>query len=117
MLKHLARRDAIMRRGQAEGLREWAKTQSLPIIAMGDFNFDYDFHTEKGNEAFSVSCRIACGSGSSRSRRSIRIGLPPVSLQIPWLPCRMQPKISPLWLIPRLQAHSIGLVSERRRKN
>ena len=32
----------------------WAKTQTLPIIAVGDFNFDYDFHTETGNKAFSV---------------------------------------------------------------
>ena len=51
-LTHLARGDADLRLSQATGLREWAKEQSLPIIAAGDFNFDWDFPTEKGNAAF-----------------------------------------------------------------
>ena len=53
MTNHLARRDESLRRRQAAGLREWARDISTPIIAMGDFNFDYNFRKRKGNESFS----------------------------------------------------------------
>ena len=33
-------------------MREWARTKSVPMICIGDFNFDYDFHTKKGNSGF-----------------------------------------------------------------
>ena len=49
---HLARGDADFRAQQATGLREWARTKSTPIIAIGDYNFDYDFKTRKGNAGF-----------------------------------------------------------------
>jgi endonuclease/exonuclease/phosphatase family metal-dependent hydrolase len=52
MVNHLARRDADMRTQQAVGLREWARDQSVPIINVGDFNMDFDFPTQKGNDAF-----------------------------------------------------------------
>ena len=48
---HLARGDANFREQQARGLREWARSKSIPIICVGDFNFDYHFHRKKGNEA------------------------------------------------------------------
>lgn len=49
---HLARGDADLRTEQAKGLREWGRDQTLSTIAIGDFNMDFDFHTERGNEAF-----------------------------------------------------------------
>ena len=39
-------------RDQAEALRLWAKSQALPIVAIGDFNFDYSFVEQTGNDAF-----------------------------------------------------------------
>lgn len=48
---HLARGNARLRTEQATGLREWARTQKLPVILAGDCNFDYDFHTGQGNKA------------------------------------------------------------------
>ncbi|MEM6655293.1 MAG: endonuclease/exonuclease/phosphatase family protein [Planctomycetota bacterium] len=52
MTVHLARGDRRFRREQAAGLREWAAAQSTPTIAIGDFNFDYDIPTGRGNPAF-----------------------------------------------------------------
>jgi endonuclease/exonuclease/phosphatase family metal-dependent hydrolase len=52
ILNHLARGDAEFRQQQAAALREWARNKSTPIIAIGDYNFDYDFKTQKGNLAF-----------------------------------------------------------------
>lgn len=49
---HLARGNADRRKEQALGLSAWAREQSLPMIAVGDYNFDYDFPTKSGNEAF-----------------------------------------------------------------
>ncbi len=54
MTNHLARGNAEFRQEQAAGLREWARDQSLPVIAIGDFNFDYNFAEKEGNEAFSL---------------------------------------------------------------
>lgn len=44
MVNHLKRGGAQngTRLQQAENLWAWAKTQTLPIIAVGDYNFDYD---------------------------------------------------------------------------
>ena len=53
---HLARGNADLRTEQATGLREWAKDQQRPVIAAGDFNFDYHFPTSKGNPAFDCFC-------------------------------------------------------------
>ena len=52
VLNHLARHDVGLRQQQAKGLRLWAAAQTLPVIAMGDFNFDYNFATQAGNAAF-----------------------------------------------------------------
>lgn len=49
---HLARGNADRRKEQALGLSAWAREQNLPMIAVGDYNFDFDFKTKSGNEAF-----------------------------------------------------------------
>ncbi len=49
---HLARGNADRRKEQALGLSAWAREQNLPLIAVGDYNFDFDFATKSGNEAF-----------------------------------------------------------------
>ena len=36
----------------AQKLVDWARDQNLPIIALGDYNFDYVFRTQQGNPAF-----------------------------------------------------------------
>jgi len=51
MVNHLARGDESVRNRQAIGLRNWAAAQKLPVLAIGDFNFDYEFRTQKGNRA------------------------------------------------------------------
>ena len=51
MVNHLARGDSNLRRRQATGLSKWADSESLPIIAAGDFNFDYSLDDQKGNKA------------------------------------------------------------------
>jgi len=57
MTNHLARRDETLRQRQAAGLREWARDSDTPIIAMGDFNFDYSFKRQAGNQSFNVFMR------------------------------------------------------------
>ncbi len=49
---HLARGDEKLRTTQAKGLAAWAATNGKPTIAAGDFNFDYNFDDQKGNEGF-----------------------------------------------------------------
>ena len=51
-VNHLARGDAELRTQQAIMLRKWAKELDAPVIAAGDFNFDYDFKTKQGNDGF-----------------------------------------------------------------
>lgn len=51
---HLARGNAEYRTLQAKTLVEWAREQALPVIAVGDYNMDYDFHTGRGNDAFAA---------------------------------------------------------------
>lgn len=48
---HLARADAVLRRSQSRGLRSWARESKEPVVAMGVFNFDYDFIVEHGNQS------------------------------------------------------------------
>lgn len=57
MTNHLARSNADLRTQQAIGLREWARDQNVAVINIGDFNMDYDFHTQKGNDAFAEMIR------------------------------------------------------------
>ena len=35
-------------------MRKWAEAQSLPLLAIGDYNFDYDFHAMAGNQAYQL---------------------------------------------------------------
>jgi hypothetical protein len=52
VMLHLARGSAELRKKQSLLLVDWAKQQTLPVIAVGGFNFDYDFVKHKGNESF-----------------------------------------------------------------
>lgn len=52
MVNHLNRGDASKRRRQAVGLQSWAERIDLPVIAVGDYNFDWDITEERGNRAF-----------------------------------------------------------------
>lgn len=49
---HLARGKESLRLSQAKGLSDWAKEHGEPSIAIGDFNFDYNFAPRRGNRAF-----------------------------------------------------------------
>jgi endonuclease/exonuclease/phosphatase family metal-dependent hydrolase len=49
---HLARGNAELRRMQALGLSQWAISSTGPALVIGDCNFDYNFVTETGNDAF-----------------------------------------------------------------
>jgi hypothetical protein len=41
MVNHLARGDNDLRRDQGQRLNERVRTQTLPVIAVGDYNFDF----------------------------------------------------------------------------
>ena len=41
MVNHLYRSNTQARRDQARGLNQWAQSQTLPVIAVGDYNFDW----------------------------------------------------------------------------
>jgi endonuclease/exonuclease/phosphatase family metal-dependent hydrolase len=41
MVNHLARADNASRRDQGQRLNEWVRKQTLPVIACGDYNFDW----------------------------------------------------------------------------
>ena len=49
---HFTRGKPANRQLQARELSAWAKAQDAPVIAAGDFNFDYDFDKRSGNKAF-----------------------------------------------------------------
>jgi len=51
MVNHLARGNASLRQQQATRLNNWVRTQSIPVIAVGDYNFDYNIDDGKGNQA------------------------------------------------------------------
>ena len=42
MVNHLARGDNDLRRLQAERLNTWVRQQTVPVIATGDYNFDWE---------------------------------------------------------------------------
>lgn len=46
MVNHLYRTNDDARRTQATLLNQWAANQTLPVIATGDYNFDWDISTE-----------------------------------------------------------------------
>lgn len=51
-VNHLARGDNYLRKSQAYGLRKWASRQTLPVIGIGDMNFDYQIDTQRGNQSY-----------------------------------------------------------------
>jgi len=57
MNNHLARGKEKVREIQAKQLVEWARTQLIPVVALGDYNLDYVFATDKGNTAFAPMLR------------------------------------------------------------
>jgi len=54
LVNHLARGDETLRNTQATGLVTWVKEQTLPVIALGDYNFDYDIDEGEGNAGFNL---------------------------------------------------------------
>lgn len=54
IVNHLARGEAELRTDQARMLCKWAMAHPEPVIAAGDFNFDYEFNTGKGNDGFTA---------------------------------------------------------------
>ena len=63
MGNHLNRGTNRTRQTQARLLREWVKTQTLPVIATGDYNFDFDFQHLTGNQAMSIFLRDPANEG------------------------------------------------------
>ena len=57
MNNHLARGREHVRTMQAKQLVEWARDQNVPIVALGDYNFDYVFKTRRGNDGFDAMLR------------------------------------------------------------
>lgn len=54
MVNHFNRGDEDKRNDQAEFVRNWAASQNLPVVIVGDFNFDYDIPSGPGNTAFNL---------------------------------------------------------------
>lgn len=54
VVNHLHRKSAWKRNEQAKGLVGWASRQTIPVIAVGDYNFDYDVPSGPGNKAFDL---------------------------------------------------------------
>lgn len=55
VVNHLYRGSGIdpRRLDQALALSEWAATQTLPVISVGDYNFDWDLDTHQADENYS----------------------------------------------------------------
>ncbi len=51
---HLARGNAGLRTDQAKALVAFAESVPEPVIAIGDFNFDFDFPTQRGNAGYTA---------------------------------------------------------------
>lgn len=49
MVNHLYRGNTAGRHAQARGLHDWALAQTVPVIATGDYNFDWHFQTGDTN--------------------------------------------------------------------
>jgi endonuclease/exonuclease/phosphatase family metal-dependent hydrolase len=52
IVNHLARGEVKLRIEQAKMLRQWAADKKEPVITVGDFNFDFEFKTQQGNDGF-----------------------------------------------------------------
>lgn len=51
---HLAGGDALLRESQARALYTQVRNQPLFWLAVGDFNFEYSFHTKRGGKAYDL---------------------------------------------------------------
>jgi hypothetical protein len=51
---HFHRGNANKRALQARGFRQWANKQKLPVIAVGDYNFDFEVPGGPGNTSFDI---------------------------------------------------------------
>jgi hypothetical protein len=49
VVNHLYRGSTPGRHAQAQGLNQWASTRTVPVIATGDYNFDWHFQTGDTN--------------------------------------------------------------------
>ncbi|HYO15453.1 MAG TPA: endonuclease/exonuclease/phosphatase family protein [Thermoanaerobaculia bacterium] len=49
VVNHLYRGNTAGRHAQAQGLNQWARTRTVPVIATGDYNFDWHFQTGDTN--------------------------------------------------------------------
>ena len=54
VVNHFARKDAELRARQAVDLRHWGQAQTKPIVAVGNYNFDFDIKTLRGNRSFDL---------------------------------------------------------------
>ncbi len=54
VVNHFNRADVAKRELQAENFRNWGRSQGLPIIAVGDYNFDFSLSNQKGNRALDI---------------------------------------------------------------
>lgn len=54
---HFIRGSAQRRNQQTEAMVGWAAKETAPIIAVGDYNMDYDFPSQKGNAAFDIALK------------------------------------------------------------
>ncbi|WP_299022227.1 endonuclease/exonuclease/phosphatase family protein [uncultured Photobacterium sp.] len=54
MVNHFDRKHADRRQEQARKLNEWAQTSEYPVVAMGDYNFDFEVTTGETNTAFKL---------------------------------------------------------------
>jgi hypothetical protein len=54
IMNKLHRGSDMVRQTQALLLCDWGKQQTVPCIAVGGYNFDYDFVSKKGNAAFNA---------------------------------------------------------------
>ena len=52
VMNKLTRGSGEVRKTQALLLSQWGKAQQVPCVAVGGYNFDYNFKTEKGNASF-----------------------------------------------------------------
>lgn len=68
-VSHFHRTDEVKRREQAIGFREYAAAQTLPMIAVGDFNFDVDIPFGRGNEAFRLFTEGGAAVGQTANAR------------------------------------------------
>jgi hypothetical protein len=54
VVNHLQRGNVSIRNEQAKYLHFWGLRQSLPVIAAGDYSFDWSIKKRKGNAAFDL---------------------------------------------------------------